>query len=311
MSSPFYPADSDMHERPIKMGNPKPIVFISCGQHTEGEINLGTQIEALVRDLTPFDPYFAEMQTTVEGLTTHILGALNRCDGLIVVLHARGVVSPPGNLIRASVWVEQEVAIAAFLRQVLGRKIHVVAFAEKGIALEGMRAQLQLNPKPFEKNEEVLDRLRLVLPTWQTVAAVYPADGLDVEIAYEEVRIQSTRHDYRLLVFLSNRGTTPVNRYYVDLEFPSPLAVRPHDHSLYVQARSTRAISLFRVTDKQLDTVIYPGDTLRAMTLDYFVNDKIFFEKSHLLQEKVVATVYAEGMAPRTVEKPMAQLQVF
>ena len=63
----------------------KPIIFISCGQQTEPEKQLGTAIAQLVRDLTPFEPYFAEYQTSLEGLTKHVLGALNRCIGFLVV----------------------------------------------------------------------------------------------------------------------------------------------------------------------------------------------------------------------------------
>ncbi len=47
----------------------KPIVFISCGQRTGPEIQLGTEIAQLIRDLTPFEPYFAEYQTSLEGLS--------------------------------------------------------------------------------------------------------------------------------------------------------------------------------------------------------------------------------------------------
>lgn len=72
----------------------KPIIFISCGQQTEPEKQLGTAIAQLVRDLTPFEPYFAEYQTSLEGLSKHVLGALNRCIGFVVVLLARGIVQP-------------------------------------------------------------------------------------------------------------------------------------------------------------------------------------------------------------------------
>ncbi|MGZ9067603.1 MAG: hypothetical protein ACXW2I_19975 [Burkholderiales bacterium] len=102
------------------------IVFISCGQQTEQERPLGASIALLVRELTPFEPYFAEYQTSLEGLSKHVFGALHRCVGLVAVLHARGRVES-ANLVRASVWVEQEIAIAAFMQEALGRKLHVAA----------------------------------------------------------------------------------------------------------------------------------------------------------------------------------------
>lgn len=146
----------------------KPLVFISCGQFTEEEKHLGNQVVALVSELTPFKPYFAEEQSSLEGLTKHVFGALNRSIGFIGIMHHRGTVSTPaGSRIRASVWIEQEIAIAAFLRETLGRNIYVAAYMQQGISLEGVREKLLLNAKTFTTDESVLGDLRRVLPLWQ------------------------------------------------------------------------------------------------------------------------------------------------
>jgi len=68
----------------------KQIVFISCGQATEDEKRLGNLICKLVEELTPFKPYFAEYQSSLEGLSKNILAALDQSIGLIAVLHPRG-----------------------------------------------------------------------------------------------------------------------------------------------------------------------------------------------------------------------------
>ena len=145
------------------------VVFISCGQVTEEEKNLGIAIAQMVEQLTPFQAYLAQNQSSLEGLTQNILKALNRCVGLIVVMHPRGKVSgiPHHQHIRASVWIEQEIAIAAFLTQVLHRDVKVAAFVHKDVYREGMRDELQLNPVVFENSDEVLVNLLKILNRWQ------------------------------------------------------------------------------------------------------------------------------------------------
>ena len=48
-------------------------VFISCGQYTEEERTLGQALAQAVTDLTTFAGYFAQNQTSLEGLSQHIL----------------------------------------------------------------------------------------------------------------------------------------------------------------------------------------------------------------------------------------------
>ena len=155
------------------MGHSANLVFISCGQVTEQESRLGMAAAELVRQLTPYDPYFAENQSSLEGLTKNILGALNRSVGLIAIMHPRGAMAFPDgrHQTRASVWIEQEIAIAAFIVQVLGRSLRVVAYIHKDIAREGMREELQLNPVVFQHDDEVLAHLRQILPTWKRISS--------------------------------------------------------------------------------------------------------------------------------------------
>lgn len=148
------------------------LVFISCGQVTERERSLGMAAAELVCELTPYEPYFAENQSSLEAVTKNILEALNHSVGLIAIMHPRGSLTFAGRDLRtrASVWIEQEIAIAAFMVQVLGRPLRVAAYIHKDIAREGMRAELQLNPVGFRKDEEVIAHLRQILPTWNRTA---------------------------------------------------------------------------------------------------------------------------------------------
>ena len=136
-------------------------MFISCGQFTKDEIALGEALAATVDDLTPFAGYFAQRQSSLEGLTTHIFSALNACAGFVAVMHHRGTAhTPNGQQIRGSVWVEQEIAIAAFLSQAQQKSLSSVVYIQDGIALEGVRQQLLLGPVPFQNDSQVLDDFR-------------------------------------------------------------------------------------------------------------------------------------------------------
>ena len=136
-------------------------VFISCGQFTEAEIVLGKTLTRLVNDLTPYDGYFAQNQSGLDGLTSHIFGALNASIGFVAVMHHRGTVRTLTNQqIRASVWVEQEIAIAAFLVQAQSKALSCVVYIQEGIALEGVRQQLLLGPVFFKDDGEVIEDFR-------------------------------------------------------------------------------------------------------------------------------------------------------
>src|ERR1700741_1238528 len=144
----------------------KPLVFISCGQYTDDEIALGQDVERLVRDESPYDAYFAEKQNTLDGLSSNILAGLGRASAFIGIMHHRGdIATPSGDIVkRGSGWVEQEVAIAAFIQNALARRIDVALSLQRGITREGIRSQLRLAPVEFDTGADVLNDLRTRLP---------------------------------------------------------------------------------------------------------------------------------------------------
>ena len=151
------------------MNQEKPIIFISCGQATDSEKMLGKDIVDLVRELTPYEPYFAEFQSSLDGLTQNIFSKLKDAAGFISVMHYRGEYADLDgeNHVRGSVWIEQEIAIAAFMTHTLGKQMQVKAFAQNGIRIEGVRQFIILNPVAFQHDSEVLSRLRTDLPKWE------------------------------------------------------------------------------------------------------------------------------------------------
>jgi hypothetical protein len=147
-----------------RLNSSRPLVFVSCGQYAHHERELGKRLVELIERHTDCAAYFAENERTFEGLARNIIGALHRMAGMVFVMHHRGeVATSDGPIQRGSVWVEQEIAIAASLQQ-MGRDIAVAGYVQHGIAREGLRDLLHLNPVTFRAGDEVVaDFERLVL----------------------------------------------------------------------------------------------------------------------------------------------------
>jgi len=78
-----------------------------------------------------------------------------------------------------------------------------------------------------------------------------------------------------------------------------------------VEERSSRTTCFFRSLRYGQDEAIYPGDTKEVMSLPYYMDDDIFFERDDLFEQPVKATFYREGFQPLTIEKPFGELQFF
>jgi hypothetical protein len=144
-----------MDEPATLLDSGRPLVFVSCGQYTDEEKAIGSRVCDIIRLHTEYEPYFAEAQRSFEGLSNSILAALERMSGMVVIMHRRGEVKTPNGVHqRASVWVEQEIAIAASLRH-SGRAIEVAAYIEDGIKREGLRDLLHMNPMTFTSSDQI------------------------------------------------------------------------------------------------------------------------------------------------------------
>jgi hypothetical protein len=117
-------------------------VFISCGQFSDAERRLGRQIAEKIRVLTDLEPFFADEVQDLNGLDANILNALRNCVAFITVLHPRGEIRRPDGsvLVRGSIWIEQEIAIATYIQRVENRQLPIVAFKHKLVGLEGIGA---------------------------------------------------------------------------------------------------------------------------------------------------------------------------
>lgn len=206
-----------------------PFIFISCGQYTIAEKELGKAISKMVKELTGFEPFFAEEVQDLNGLDANILAALHDCAAFITILHPRGVIDRPGNqqpLVRASVWIEQEVAIATYIQRVEGRKIPIIAFRHKAVGLEGIRALIHLNPTEFTEESEILlalpERLSELRPSVKPIRLEIKSGGTT----------KQEEHPFRhVRVMLINDTHERISSYVGEVRVPR--AFLKHENAVY------------------------------------------------------------------------------
>lgn len=210
----------------------KPSIFISCGQFTADEKKLGNQIARMVRELTGLEPFFAEQVQDLNGLDDNILNALHNCVALITVMHPRGMIRRPDNsvLIRASVWIEQEIAIATYIKRIEKRDLPIIAFKHSSVGREGIRDLLHLNPIEFTEDSEVLAALPERLRPWKSLAPV----GIRVELDSVRVDTQDGHPIRKLQVTLVNDTNQRITSYDAEVRIPAGIlkhwsAVYPHE----------------------------------------------------------------------------------
>jgi hypothetical protein len=182
----------------------RPLVFVSCGQYTDEEKAIGAKVCEIIRAHTDYEPYFAEAQRSFEGLSDSILAALERMSGMVVIMHKRGEVKTPhGTHYRGSLWIEQEIAIAASLKH-SGRDIKVAAYIEDGIKREGLRDLLHLSPMTFNTPEQIAHDFERLIVTDEfglksytsAVTAAAPGAPEPVQDPFESEISDTLNHAY-------------------------------------------------------------------------------------------------------------------
>lgn len=272
------------------------LVFVSCGQFSESEKRLGQKIVAAVDRFPPLKGYFAENQASLEGLTDHVFSALDEAVGLVAVLHPRGrVTRPDGTITRASVWVEQEIAIAAFLRQTLHRSLDVVAFSAPGLHREGVRETVILNPITFSSDDDVMCELDRLLPVW---AAKASRDRVSIELKWARVDARPGEIDYELEAFVSNGSSAPLERYKFEVSFPRILASRYQHFVSYTECPGTDDCLVLRVTTDDSGECLFPDDRVKLLAYRYTVSNSIFRSRVAKPIAPVVARLWYGAASP-------------
>lgn len=193
-------------------------IFVSCGQFTEAEKSLGKAIVKTVKEITGTDAFFAETVHDLNGLDANILGALRDCSAFITVLHPRGTIVRPDQSThtRASVWIEQEIAIATYIQHVEKRTLPVIAFIHKSVGREGIRDLLNLNPIPFVDEAEILAALPKLLQPWKTLSS----SGIRLELQSGGRTREQGHWIRRLSVRLINESNQRITNFNCEVRLP-------------------------------------------------------------------------------------------
>lgn len=288
-------------------------IFVSCGQFTAEERKLGKAIVRMVDGIPGMKAYFAEEVQDLNGLQANILDKLQSCDGFITVMHPRGDIERPDRSVhtRASVWIEQEIAIATYIRQVEKRDLPVIAFKHRSVGLEGIRSLIQLNPTEFTDDMEVLAALPGRLAAWK---ALTPS-GIHPEVTSSRVLRSESGHQIRQLVTTIANGSGRRIREYVG-EIKIPASILTHfswTYALEKQATDDRH-RVFRFDESQFKE-IQPRSMTPTFTTEYCnqcgiadTGEPDQFIGGLVLYERVVEfTVWIEGREYQT-KKSMKQL---
>lgn len=134
------------------------LIFIACGQLTDREKTLGLSIEKLLKKYN-VDTFFAEIAHDLEDLNSHIFKNIDSGTGFVAILHRRNKID--GSKFDTSVWINQEIAIAAFLK-FKGKEIPSLILLEEGAEQEGLIKYTIANPLQFKSDEEALS----IIDTW-------------------------------------------------------------------------------------------------------------------------------------------------
>jgi hypothetical protein len=289
----------------------KPLIFVSCGQYSSVESKLGIEVCNLVRELRPdVEPYFADAQSTLDGLSSNILKALYRSAGFICVMHRRGDFKLPDGMMmtRGSVWVEQEIAIAAFMNHTLGRSIPLLYYKQFGICIEGLRSVLLMNPVlEFTEEHQVLESLRALLPV--TIFNPYADYDVIPLIDYKEVTIHGDRHVYSFIADVKNVGNQRVTDFEMRVFFPRNFLKTGQTMD---RNRSTATHSCFVADSKsRAPNGLYPGDNMRnALTIEYSIDHELL-DNPRAMQGEINIELYSGLMEPKKISLPIKKFQHF
>lgn len=262
----------------------KPTLFVSCGQRTDQEKLLGSAICRIITDTGTFSPFFAEEQSDLNGLHENIMAALASAAGFIAVMHPRGAVIVPGHsdplITRASVWVEQEIAIAAFINRSRRQKIPVAVYSHASVGREGMRDLLHLNPVKFKSDDEILADLAPRISKWKFSESKDSQGELSLEAARSYgVHIGE---QFTLAPVFRNEGPR-ANEYSFTLHVPS-LLLRDFGCSYALEVPAERiGYKAFRMTEANRPGQPILNDSVtRLQTVDISVSRLTATERASL-----------------------------
>lgn len=143
----------------MMMEAPKSRVFISCGQRNQKEKDIGLACKNYLEH-KGFTAYFAEEVHSLEALTENIFNHLKHSEYFVFIDFKREEIAD--GKFRGSVFVNQEIAVAAFL------EIETVGFHETGVIREGVIEHLIANPIYFNDKRDFIKKLEESIKEWRS-----------------------------------------------------------------------------------------------------------------------------------------------
>jgi serine/threonine protein kinase len=131
--------------------------------------------------------------------------------------------------------------------------------------------------------------------------------ALSVSVQYQIRNTDEDRHDYDLLIVVTNTGRRVVDDYLLEVEVPS-LVLSGDRLENDLPPRKTRSHTFFQLSKKHSDlrTSFFPGKTART-SIPYHFDDDIHREVHEGAGERhnVRVTVYADGIPAKKLEMPL------
>jgi hypothetical protein len=230
-------------------------------------------------------------------------------------MHARGTLATPDKktITRGSVWVEQEIAITAFMNHVLERSIPTLFYKQAGVNLEGIRSVLLMNPRvEFTEESQILDDLKLALPS----TAFTPFNAYDIVPILNYQRMNTPgggdRHTYSLIANVKNVGRERVTDFQMRVFFPRAFLNPSTGWSAEDRAKSTTSHICFTAdADGRAPHGLYPGDTMRnPLTVEYFVDHNLDDDPS-AMQSEIIVELFSGSMKPKKQTFKIRDFQEF
>jgi hypothetical protein len=293
----------------------KALVFISCGQFSAEEKHIGTAVCGLVDSMPGLQGYFAEQQSSPEGLSKHIFGALERAAGFIAIMHPRGKVTLGGTHVRASVWIEQETAIVGYIQATRaegGPK--VAAYAHKGIHREGVRETIILNPKEFETDDDVLEDLKKKLAEWKLQPRLPKDPKVSLAIGYErDPRSTAQTHTYHTKILMTNESQGVISNFKAELRFPRWFVQPNVLFGSELRDQKTATHRVFRDEKIGGELSLFPGQSKRVLNISYVVDDDLFWKYKDKPEfgEPVEVRVFVNDHMAGQASTPFSTVQNF
>jgi len=199
----------------------RPLVFLSCGQRVDHEIELGRRICDLIAE-SGYEPFFAQRRSDLRGLSEVIFASLEAAGAYIAVVHRRESIDAALARYRGSLFVEQELAVAAYIRR--SKDLPVLFYVQNGVERGGVRSTLLLNAsfsdrEAFENDSEVLEHLRLELPRLR----ISPAETIGTNLKLETISAWATdgSNNLTINIYARNLGTVLPSRVELHVSVPT------------------------------------------------------------------------------------------